>query len=101
MADDRLARVISCPAAAEILDELVVGPRRFRELRGLVPLSVIQRALRVLAAEGALRCDTGGSWDGRLNGGAVFALTGPGRQIVSELSALDVWVAVYDRYLNG
>ncbi|MEV6874594.1 winged helix-turn-helix transcriptional regulator [Amycolatopsis sp. NPDC051128] len=101
MADDRLARVISCPGAVELLDELAIGPRRFAELRGRVPRRMLGPALRVLVAEGALCRQGAGSWDSHPGGDALILLTGPGRQLMAELSDLDVWVAVYDRYLNG
>ncbi|WP_410670592.1 winged helix-turn-helix transcriptional regulator [Amycolatopsis sp. cmx-4-68] len=101
MADDHLARVISCPGAVELLDELAIGPRRFAELRRTVPRRMLGPALRVLAAERALRRQDAGSWDSRPGDDVLIVLTGPGRQLVVELSDLDVWVAVYDRYFNG
>ncbi|WIX98384.1 hypothetical protein QRX60_30490 [Amycolatopsis mongoliensis] len=101
MADGRLMRVISCPGAVELLDELGTGPRAFDELRRIVPRRLLGPALRVLAAEGALRRSDAGSWDVRPAGDALFSLTGDGGRLADELSDLDVWVAVYDRYLNG
>ncbi|HVV11783.1 winged helix-turn-helix transcriptional regulator [Amycolatopsis sp.] len=101
MADDRPARVISCPGAVELLDELMTGPRRFSELHTTFPRRVLVPALRALAAEGALLCPQAGSWDSCPRGDALIDLTDTGRQLAVELSDLDVWVAVYDRYLNG
>ncbi|MET8852295.1 hypothetical protein [Amycolatopsis sp. NPDC004625] len=57
-------------------------------------------ALRILAAEGALRREPAGTWDGRTGGEVVLSLTATGHRIVGGLSDLDVWVAVYDDYLN-
>jgi DNA-binding HxlR family transcriptional regulator len=100
MADDRLARVISCAGAAEILDELVAGPRVLGELRRTVPRSVLGPALRLLAAQGAVRRSTAGSWDGRPLPATVFEITPAGRDLATGLSDLDIWVAVYERYLG-
>lgn len=96
-----LARLISCPGAVELLDELADGPRTLAALARVVPRRMLEPALRVLAAQGALRRSKAGSWDGRPGGGSVFALTATGHRIIGELSDLDVWVAVYDDYLNG
>ena len=101
MAEAGLTRVICCPGAVELLDELASGARAFTELRRAVPRRVLEPALRVLAAEGALRRSLTGTWDGRPGSEVVFSLTGTGRRFLDELSDLDVWVAVYERYLNG
>jgi hypothetical protein len=101
MAEAGLSRVILCPGAVELLDELADGARTLAELRRVVPRRALEPALRLLAAEGALRRSRAGTWDGRPGGGSVFVLTATGRRIVDYLSDLDVWVAVYDGYLNG
>lgn len=101
MAEAGLARVIFCPGAVEVLDELAGGARTLGELRRVVPRRLLEPALRVLAAQGALRRSQGGTWDGRPGGGSVFGLTAAGHRIIGELSDLDVWVAVYDDFLNG
>jgi hypothetical protein len=62
---------------------------------------VLVPALRALAAEGALLRRQAGSWDTRPCGDTLIVLTGTGRRLFAELSDLDEWVAVYDRYLNG
>ncbi|MEU5262956.1 hypothetical protein [Amycolatopsis sp. NPDC021455] len=100
MADDRLARVISCAGAAELLDTLVDGPRVLSELRGTVPRSVLEPALRLLAAEGAIRQSVAGSWDVRPLATTVFEITPTGRDLARGLSDLDAWIAVYERYFG-
>jgi DNA-binding HxlR family transcriptional regulator len=101
MTEAGLTRVICCPGAAELLDELASGARAFAELRRAFPRRVLEPALRVLAAEGALRRSPAGTWDGRPGGDVVVSLTAAGGRLVAELSDLDVWVAVYERYLDG
>ena len=101
MAEAGLTRLICCPGAVELLDELASGARDFTELRRVVPRRVLEPALRALAAEGALRRTPTGTWDARPSGEVVFSLTATGHRFVDELSDLDVWVAVYERYLNG
>ena len=101
MAEAGLLRVIRCPGAVELLDELATGARTVAALRRVVPRRVLEPALRALAAEGALRRSSMGTWDGRAGGEVLVSLTAAGHRIVSELSCLDVWVAVYDDYLNG
>ncbi|WP_284740393.1 hypothetical protein [Amycolatopsis sp. RTGN1] len=101
MAEAGLTRVILCPGAVELLDVLAGGARTLAELRRVVPRRALEPALRVLAAEGALRRSQAGTWDGRPGGGSVFALTATGRRLVDHLSDLDVWVTVYDDYFNG
>jgi len=101
MAEAGLTRVIRCPGAVELLDELASGARTVAALRRVVPRRVLEPALRALAAEGALRRSLPGTWDGRPGGEALVSLTATGHRIVDELSDLDVWVAVYDDYLNG
>lgn len=70
-------------------------------LRRVVPRRVLETALRALAAEGAIRRSSTGTWDGRPGGEVLVSLSATGRRIAGELSDLDVWVAVYDDYLNG
>lgn len=101
MAEAGLERVICCPGAVELLDELASGARAFGGLRRAVPRRVLEPALRVLAAEGAVQCSRPGSWDGRPGGEVMFSLTATGHRFLDDLSDLDVWVAVYERYLNG
>ncbi|WP_410622956.1 hypothetical protein [Amycolatopsis sp. cmx-8-4] len=101
MTEAVLTRVISCPGAAELLDELASGGRVFADLRRRFPRRVLDPALRVLAAEGALRRSEAGTWDEKSGRDVVLSLTGTGQRIVEDLSDLDVWVAVYERYLNG
>ncbi|WP_328453084.1 winged helix-turn-helix transcriptional regulator [Amycolatopsis sp. NBC_00438] len=101
MAETGLTRVICCRGAAELLDELASGPRAFAGLRRAFPRRVLEPALRVLAAEGALRRSPAGTWDGRPDGAVVFSLTATGRRLFADLSDLDVWVSVYEDYLNG
>ncbi|EOD67641.1 winged helix-turn-helix transcriptional regulator [Amycolatopsis vancoresmycina] len=101
MAETALTRVICCPGAVELLDELASGDRAFADLRRVVPRRMLESALRVLAAEGALRRTTTGTWDGRPGGEVVFCLTAAGCRMVDDLSDLDVWVAAYERHLDG
>lgn len=101
MAEAGLTRVIRCPGAVELLDEIAPGGRVFAELRRAVPRRVLESALRLLAAEGALRRSPAGTWDGQPGGDVVYTLTAVGHRIVDELSDMDVWVSVYDDYLNG
>jgi DNA-binding HxlR family transcriptional regulator len=100
MADDRLARVISCAGAPELLDVLANGPCVWGELGRAVPRRVLEPALRLLAAEGAIRRSDAGSWDVRPLSTTVFALTTAGSDLLGKLSDLDEWVAVYERYLD-
>ena len=101
MAEAGLTRVILCPGAVELLDELAGSARTLADLRRVVPRRALEPALRVLAAEGALRRSQAGTWDGRPGGGSVFVLTVTGRRILGYLSDLDVWVAAYDDYFDG
>lgn len=101
MAEAGLMRVIGCPGAVEVLDELVSGARSCTELRRVVARRVLEPALRFLAAEGALRRSATGTWDGRPGGEVMFSLTAVGHRFIAGLSDLDVWVEVYERYLNG
>jgi DNA-binding HxlR family transcriptional regulator len=107
MADElvvRLSEVAGCPGAVEVLDALAEAPRSQAELRTAVPLSrwKLDRALRRLAAEGAIsRCGEPGSWDLRPARTTRYALTPLGNEFVAVMSDLDVWVAIYESYLNG
>ncbi|MFG1642763.1 hypothetical protein ACGFMK_20940 [Amycolatopsis sp. NPDC049252] len=101
MTEAVLTRVICCPGAAELLDALAPGGRSYAELRHTFPRRVLDPAVRVLAAEGAVRRSEPGTWDGKSGRGVVLSLTATGQRLVAELSDLDVWVAVYERYLNG
>ncbi|WP_103339902.1 winged helix-turn-helix transcriptional regulator [Amycolatopsis sp. CA-126428] len=101
MAESGLVRVICCPGAVELLDELASGARTVVALRRAVPRRVLASALRALAAEGAIRRSAVGTWDGRPGGEVLFSLTAAGYRLVGELSDLDLWVEVYERYLNG
>ena len=106
MADDLVAQflgVVSCPGAVEVLDVLDEGPRSLAELRRSARLSRrrIDRAIRVLAAEGVLRrSGEQGSWDAPPVPEALFELTATGRRVAAELSEIDVWTAVYEYYLR-
>lgn len=101
MTEAGLTRVIRCPGAVELLDELASGARTVAALRRVVPRRVFGPAVRALAAEGALRRSSTGTWDGRPGGAVLVSLTATGHRMVAGLSDLDVWVAVYERYLNG
>ncbi len=101
MAETGLTRVICCRGAVELLDELASGSRAVDELRRAFSRRVLEPALRLLAAEGALRRSPTGTWDGWPEGDVKVSLTAAGYRINAYLSDLDVWVAVYDDYLNG
>ncbi|MGW3961577.1 winged helix-turn-helix transcriptional regulator [Amycolatopsis sp. NPDC005003] len=101
MAEAGLTRLIRCPGAVELLDELASGARTVATLRRLVPRRLLEPALRALAAEGAIRRSSVGTWDSRPGDEVMFSLTAAGHRVVAGLSDLDVWVEVYERYLNG
>jgi DNA-binding HxlR family transcriptional regulator len=106
MADElvvRLSEMVACPGAVEVLDALVEGARSPAGLRTAVPLSrrKLERVLRTLAAEGAItRCGEPGSWDLRLARSTRYALTPRGHEFVTIMSDLDVWVTIYESYLD-
>ena len=101
MAESGLTRVICCPGAVELLDELASGACTVAALRRAIPRRVLAPALRALAAEGAVRRSVVGTWDARPGDEVLLSLTAVGRRFVAGLSDLDVWVEVYERYLNG
>ena len=103
---DRIARVagiIRCPGAVEVLDALVEASSTFAELAKVfrIPRRRLERALRTLAAEGAIRQCRPGSWDGRAELDVRYELTATGSRLAVELGDIDVWTAFYERHLNG
>lgn len=106
MADDvvaRLSDVVGRPGAVEVIEALADSSRSRTELCAAVPLPKrkLERVLRTLAAEGVLvRCDEPGTWDLRPERTARYALTALGEEFVAVMSDLDVWVAIYEMYLD-
>ncbi|WIV59247.1 winged helix-turn-helix transcriptional regulator [Amycolatopsis nalaikhensis] len=107
MADDVVAwlsDVVGRPGAVEVVEALADGAKSHIALCAAVPLAKrkLERVLRTLAAEGVLvRCDEPGTWDLWPGRTTRYALTASGRELVAVLSDLDVWVAIYERYLDG
>ena len=106
MADDvvaRLSEVAGHPGAVEVIEALAEGAKSRLELCAAVPLPSrkLDRVLRALAAEGVLvRCDEPGTWDLRPERTTRFALTPLGEELAVVMSDLDVWVAIYETYLE-
>jgi DNA-binding HxlR family transcriptional regulator len=96
--------VVSQRYAVDILDALADRPRSFAELRDCLRARrrELDRALRTLAAQGALRRHTQeGSWDRRPPAQVRYELTNVGRFLVDQLSSVDVWTTLYEYYLYG
>jgi len=95
-------RLVSRRYVVEVLDALTDRPSTQRELCRVLrvyrrPITV---ALRALAAHGAIRrINHEGSWDGRDPAAARFELTDTGHGILDLLNRLEVWDAIYERYL--
>ncbi len=98
-----VVRLVSQPYVVEVLDALSDRPMtRERLLRLLrVRRSSLAAALRALAAHGAVRRrDRHGSWDGRDGASTVYELTDIGHRLIELLKRVDVWDALYERYLR-
>lgn len=98
-----LAGIIGCPGAVEVLDALADTSCAFAELgkAARVPRGRLERVLRTLAAEGAVRQSRSGSWDARANQDTAYVLTAAGHRLAADLADIDVWTAFYERHLNG
>jgi len=95
-----LAVLVSQPYVVEILDLLRREPLTQRQLGRTLPRRRLTRALRALAAHGAIRRrDRHGSWDHLVP--ATYELTTIGRETVALLEQADTWDALYQRYLGG
>jgi DNA-binding HxlR family transcriptional regulator len=106
MADDvvaRLSDVVGHPGAVEVIEVLAQDAKSRLELCAVVPLPKrkLDRVLRTLAAEGVLvRCAEPGTWDLRPERTTRYALTAHGEELAAVMSDLDVWVAIYEMYLD-
>ena len=102
-ADQAVVRLVSQPNVVEVLDALSSRPVRLDRLRRLLRVRQpsLTAALRALAAHGAIRRrDRHGSWDGRDDAARAYELTDIGHGLVDLLEQVDVWDALYERYLG-
>ncbi|WP_340687879.1 hypothetical protein LCL61_17945 [Amycolatopsis coloradensis] len=98
-----LARLVSQPHVVEILDILAEAPCSLEDLHRQLRVSrqAVTSALRVLAAAGvAHRHGHSGSWDNRPSPSVRHGLTATGRDLARQLDRLEVWTALYRRYLD-
>jgi DNA-binding HxlR family transcriptional regulator len=97
-----LLSVISSRHAVEVLDLLAESPRTFDELRRCLHArrKELDRTLRALAADGAVRRWRPGTWDHDSTCGDPYELTAAGHHLADQLSDIEVWTAIYETYLH-
>jgi DNA-binding HxlR family transcriptional regulator len=99
-----VAGLVSQRYVVEVLDALTARPLTLPELRRILrarPRPLVS-AVRSLAARGAVRrLGHHGSWDDRGSLTTRYALTGTGREIAGRLERIEVWDALYQRYVCG